>query len=281
MSRLLGYMCSDDSLTPYAMAEVRQQAWMDEANSPATLGFGWVQESRTLLRKHPTQASEPIDVLGLLADIPARAIVGHMSEEVDGAVDTLDLQPFRFRKWVFSQSGHVPFFDEFRDDLVANIPDHIRRNIQGKTDAEVVFHRFYHWMKKKGALSTPRPKGRLVAEAFAATLDELERLSHEAGHEGPLSVDLIAASERLVVAARTGAPIHYRMFDGIEHPAEEPLFAGHRPKQVEHPHFKGVFLASSLTANVEGWHELADQSVMWVDGSWEANTVKMEEVLGG
>lgn len=279
MSRLLGYMCSDDSLTPYAMDEVRQEAWVDEANLPATLGFGWVQESRTLLRKHPSQAAEPIDVLGLLADLPARALVGHMRDHLGGAIDTLDLQPFRFRKWVFSQTGHAPLFEEYRDELVADIPDHIRRNIQGKTDAEVVFHRFYHWMKKKGALATPRPTGRLVAEAIAATLDEIETRARQAGHEGPVSLDLVAASERLVVAARTGDPIHYRMFDGIEHAAEEPLFAGHRPKKVQHPHFKAVFLASNLAPEADGWEEVGERSVMWVDGSWEANVVPMGELL--
>ncbi len=279
MSRLLGYMCSDDSLTPYAMSEVRQQAWLQEANLPATLGFGWVQESRTLLRKHPSQSSEPVDVLGLLADIPARAIVGHMREELDGAVDTLDLQPFRLRKWVYSQSGQVPRLEEFRDDLITEIPDHIRRNIAGKTGAEVVFHRFYHWMKKKGALGPSRGRGRLVAEAMAATLDEFERRAHQSGHEGPLSIDIVAATERLVVVARMGDPVHYRVFKGIEQPGGEPLFAGHRPKKIEHPHFKGVFLGSKLAPEADGWEELPERSVMWVDESWEAKTATIDELF--
>jgi glutamine amidotransferase len=279
MSRLLGYMCSDDSLTPYAMEEVRQQAWLDEANQPASLGFGWVQESRTLLRKHPSQSSEPVDVLGLLADIPARAIVGHMRENLDGAVDSLDLQPFRFRKWVYSQSGQVPRMEEFREELVARTPDHIRRNIAGKTGAEVVFHRFYHWLKKTGALTPSRAQGRRAAQALAATVDELEAQAHAAGFEGPLSLDIVAATERLVVAARLGDPIHYRVFDGMEQPGEEPLFAGHRPKRIKHPHFKGVFLGSKLRPEADGWRELSERSVMWVDGSWEAKAATLEELL--
>lgn len=281
MSRLLGYMCSDDSLTPYATDEVRQQAWLDEANLPATVGFGWVQESRTLLRKHPSQSSDPVDVLGLLADIPARSMLGHMRENLDGAVDTLDLQPFRFRKWVYAQSGQVPCMEEFRDELVAETPDHIRRNISGSTGAEVVFYRFYHWLKKCNALAPSRLQGERAAKAMAATLDEMEKKAHQAGFEGPLSIDIVAATERLVVAARLGDPVHYRVFNGIEQPGEEPLFAGHRPKKIQHPHFKGVFVGSKLQPTTDEWRELPERSVMWVDGSWEAKTATIDSLVAG
>lgn len=279
MSRLLGYMCSDDSLTPYATDEVRRQAWLDEASQAATLGFGWVQESRTLLRKHPSQSNDPVDVLGLLADIPARSIVGHMRENPDAAVDALDLQPFRFRKWVYAQSGNVPRMEAFRDELVAETPDHIRRNIAGKTGAEVVFHRFYYWLKEYNALVPSRLQGERAARAVAATLDEMERRAHEVGFEGPLSVDLVAATERLVVAARLGDPVHYRVFDGIEQPSEEPLFAGHRPKKIKHPHFRGVFVGSNIHPVTDDWRELAERSVMWIDGTWEAKTASLETLL--
>lgn len=278
MSRLLGYMCNDDSLTPYAMGEVAQEAW-GEQTSLATLGFGWVQESRTLLRKHPSQGHDPVDVLGLLADVPARSIIGHMRYETEGKVDTLDLQPFRFRKWVFAQTGTVPFFEEYRDELVADIPDHIRRNIQGKTDAEVVFHRFYHWMKKTRALAGSRPKGGLAARALAATLDEIEQRSQAAGHEGPIDLNVVAATERLVLTARQGDAIQLRLFRGLEQPGEEPLFAGHRPKTIEHPHYRAVFLASGLAPTDGDWAEVQPRSVAWVDGNWQIENAGFDELL--
>jgi glutamine amidotransferase len=261
------------------MQEVRHEAWTEEANHPASLGFGWVQESRTLLRKHPSEGNDPVDVLGLLADIPARAIVGHMRERLNGKIDSLDLQPFRFRKWVYAQSSSAPFFEAYRDELLADIPDHIRRNIQGKTDAEVIFHRLYHLMKDEGALSSSRARAAKVAQAVAAMLDEIEHRSHAAGHEGPLTINLVGATERMVVAARLGDPVHYKMYRGLEQPGEEPLFAGHRPKKIEHPHFKGAFLASKLAPNAEGWTELPERHVLWVDESWEAKTASIDELL--
>jgi glutamine amidotransferase len=268
------------------MQEVREEAWSDEANHPASLGFGWVQESRTLLRKHPSEGDDPVDVLGLLADIPARSIIGHMNvgdtrETLDDAIDSLDLQPFRFRKWIYAQASQAPLFEEYRDELIADIPDHIRRNIKGKTDAEVIFHRLYHWMKKNGALSTGRAKSGKVGKAVAATLAEIEERSHAAGHEGPVCLNLVAATERLVVAARLGDPIHYKMVRGIEQPGEEPLFAGHRPKKIEHPHYKGFFVASKLEPTTDAWKELPERHVLWVDDSWEVQTAPIDELLAG
>lgn len=280
MSRLLGYMCNDDSLTPCAMQEIGHQILSDTTRELAALGFGWVQEARTLLRKHPSADSKPVDVLGLLSDIPARAIVGHMQQKINGRVDTLDLQPFRFRKWVFSQTGSVANFAEFRDELIADIPDHIRRNIQGKTQAEVVFHRFYHWMKKLGALAAPHENGRQVAQALAKTLEEVEQRARQAGLEGPVEIDVVAATEKLMLCARTGDPLYYRLFEGVEEPADEPLFAGHRPKRHEHPHFRGVFLTSAGDAAPadEDWQELSQRHVAWVDRSWEATVVPLDEL---
>lgn len=279
MSRLLGYLCSDDTLTPFAMREVAQEAWPSDAEEVATLGFGWVQESRTLLRKHPSRGHDPVDVLGLLCDIPARAIVGHLQGEFDGAVDTLDLQPFRFRKWVYAQCGQVPNFGVFRDELVETIPDHIRRNIQGKTDAEVVFHKLYHWMKKQGALTGTRADGELAAAAMAETFTELEQRAQRAGHEGPIAIDAVAVTERFFVAARhDSTPLHYRIFEGLEQPGEEPLFAGHRPKAIEHPHFRAAFLASGLEPTTQDWVEVPERSVVWVDDSWEVGVAPIDEL---
>lgn len=275
-SRLLAYMCSDDSLTAHAMKEVQAEAWPQEPDRLATLGFGWVQESRTLLRKHPSQAADSVDVLGLLCDIPARSIVGHMRAKNDNDVDTLDLQPFRFRKWVYAQSGEVPCFDEYRAEVVEGIPDHIRRSIQGKTDAEVVFHSFYNHMKQAGALSAGKPRGPRAGEALAETVVEMEQRAREAGHEGPIGVNLVGATERLVVAARLGEPIFYKVFDGVEQPGEDPLFAGHRPKKIQHPHFKGVFVASGLEPKAGEWHELAERELLWIDDSWEPHTLSID-----
>jgi len=273
MTHLLGYICSNSSLTPYAIETVRQEAWPHRATPWAASGFGWLQESRTLLQKHPHHGA-PVDMLGLMADISARALVGHMSQDTNGGVDSLDLQPFRFRKWVYAQSGQIPQFETYRSEMLAETPDYLRRGIHGSTAAELLFLRFYHHMCENGSLAQNGVRGEAVARALAETLREAQR--HQApGDSGELGLNIIAVTERFMVVARTGPPMHLRRFEGMKHPAEEPLFAGHRPKTISHPQFRAAFVASGLQPAQGDWQELEKNAITWVDPDWRTQTMAL------
>lgn len=273
MTHLLGYICSDSSLTPYAVQAVRREAWPQSAAPWTATGFGWLQESRTLLRKHPHHGA-PVDMLGLMADISARALVGHMSQDTHGGVDSLDLQPFRFRKWVFAQTGQLPEAETYRAQMLAETPDYLRRGVQGNTGAEILFLRFYHYMCENGALAQNRVRGEAVASALSETLAEAERY-RAPEDDAPLGLNIIAATERFMVAARTGAAMHLRRFEGMSHPAEEPLFAGHRPKTISHPQFRAAFVASGLEPAQGDWQELEKNAITWVDPDWQTQTMAL------
>lgn len=271
MTHLLGYICSDSSLTPYAVDKVRREAWAEPAKPWSATGFGWLQESRTLLRKHPHHGTS-VDMLGLMADMSARSLVGHMSQKTNGGVDSLDLQPFRFRKWVYAQTGRIPEFDAYRSDMLAETPDYLRRGVRGNTAAELLFLRFYHHMCEKNALARGGVHGEAIANALAKTLDEVQSY-RSTGSDESLGVNIVAATERFLMAARTGPAIHLRLFEGMNHPAEDPLFAGHRPKTVEHPQFRAAFLASGLQPTQGAWHELPANSITWIDRDWQRQTL--------
>lgn len=270
MTQLLGYICSDSSLTPYALKEVRREAWAQSSTPWAATGFGWIQESRTLLRKHPHHG-DPVDMLGLMADMSARSLVGHMSQDTNGGVDSLDLQPFRFRQWVYAQTGSLPQLDTYRSDMLAETPDYLRRGVRGSTDAELIFLRFYHHMCENGALARGDLHSEKIASALATTLSEAQSY-RRSGDEEVFGLNIVAATERFMVAARTGPAMHLRMFAGMKHPTEEPLFAGHRPKTVEHPQFRAAFLASGLQPTKGDWRELAPNTITWVDSEWKTQT---------
>lgn len=268
MSQLLGYLCSDDNLTPIVAEEIRQQAWQRAQRPWAASGFGWVQDSRTLLRKQPSMGA-PLDMLGLMADVPARALVGQMSADTNGGLDALNLQPFRFRKWVYAQTGDPPLFEKWGAQLLADMPDHLRRGVRGQSAAEVLFLSFYHHMTELRALGPGPAEPPLVAQALADMLTEVRKLAQENGHEGELNLNLVAATERMLIAARLAEPLHLRLFSGLEQPGEDPLFAGHRPRAIQHPHFRAAFLGSGLKPVEDSWREIPAETIVYVDQSWE------------
>lgn len=266
MTQVFGYICSDDSLTSEVMNQIGEALRAIDPDDRVGLGIGWLQEGRSLLRKHPKRKAASVDIPSLLADVPSRSMVGHVRHKNLGRVGTKQLQPFRFRDWVYAQRGASEGFEAVYDDLRTSVPDHVGRNIEGTTMAELVFHVFY--TKVESELSkTPKAQWRqMYAQKLAETVAQLEEISRDNGNDGIGPLQAVAVTPRAIVVSRIGEPIHYRLVEGIEEPKEEPLFAGHKPKKVKHDRFRALLVANQV--DDEDWTEIPDRHVMWVDKQW-------------
>lgn len=278
MARLLGYTCSDDTLTYCVVDEVADDIGRDGDERRLGHGFGWVNEGRSLLRKQPPQGASGVDLGSVIADIQAREIVGYECDPDSGPIDTLDLQPFSYRTWVYAQNGEVERLEEKRDEILEAIPDHIRRNIEGDSVEELCFHIFLTELQELGGFGHSQSDPEECAAAFAEGIEQatgwLEATDED---DGVFDTDVVAISERLLLAFAGREGMYYRTFDGIEEPSDEPLFAGHRPQAEEHPHFKAVLVMDGLESPSEEWTELDPQECLMVDGDWNAVTAPLAE----
>ena len=273
MSQVFGYICSNDSLTSEVMNQVGEPLRAIEPEDRVGLGIGWLQEGRSLLRKHPKRKAASVDVPSLVADLPTRSLVGHVRHKELGRVGTKQLQPFRFRNWVYAQRGANEGFEAVYETLRASVPDHVGRNIGGTTLAELVFHVFY--TKVESQLSTT-PKAQwphLYAQKMSETMAQLEKLSHDCGNDGIGSLQTLAVTDRCIVASCIEEPLHYRLIEGIEKQKEAPLFAGHKPKKIKHERFRALLVANRVTD--DDWTRIPDRHVMWVDKKWGVHLEEM------
>lgn len=266
MSQVFGYLCSDDSLTAEVIRQFGQPLNRLGSEDRAGLGIGWIQDGRSLLRKHPERQAAEVDVPRLVADIPSRALVGHIRHREMGRVGALQLQPFRFRDWVWAQRGTKEGQEAVYQALRATVPDHVRRNIKGTSMAELLFHIFYTKVESELSRTAQNEWPTLFATKMAETVRRLERLSKEHGDEELDSLLAVAVTDRYMVASRLGARLYYRVVEGIEEPGEEPLFAGHRPRRIKHDRFRAVLVTNDV--DEPGWEEIPDRHVMWVDAEW-------------
>lgn len=266
MSQVFGYLCSDDSLTAEVMRQYGAPLSQVRPEDRMGLGIGWLQDGRSLLRKHPERQAATVEVPQLLADIPTRALVGHIRHRDMGRAEALQLQPFRFRDWVWAQRGTKEAPEAVYEALLASVPDHVKRNIRGTSAAELLFHIFYTKVEAELSRTAQNDWPTLFATKMAETVRRLERLSAEEGGEELDSLLALAVTDRYMVAGRLGAPLYYRVVEGIEEPGEEPLFAGHRPRRVKHDRFRAVLVANHV--DEPGWEEVPDRHVMWVDADW-------------
>lgn len=277
MSRLLGYICSDDTLHYTVMEEVADELRMGDGSDKIGRGFGWVQEGRTLVRKQPPQGATGGELGSVVSDIPAREIVGYECDPDSSEVDTLDLQPFSYRTWVYAQDGETEFPDDEREVIWEGIPDHIRRNIDGDSLEELCFHVFLTGLHERGGfgLSQSDPEG--CADALAEAVKTLgSRLEGGKNSDPVFDTDIVTISERLLLVFAGSDDVYYQKFEGIEEQHDEPLFAGHRPHIEEHPHFRAVLVTNGLQGEGNGWTQLPARHLLRVGADWE---VHVDEVV--
>ncbi len=284
MDRLIGYICNDNTLTHRAVEQARSELDAGEDDTdprPSQLarGFGWIREGQALLRKQPPQGIQSGRFGNVLADIRGREIVGYECATESSHVETFDLQPFSFRTWLFAQVNISGLTDR-RDAVLDEIPDHIRHNIDGNTDEELVFYRFLASLYDRGGfgLSTSEPE--VCVQEWARSIRKLESQAADDDSDRPLELgNTTLASERFLLATRFDEPMHYRVFERLEEPTDEPLFAGHRPQGETHDHFRGVLVLNGFTPDADEWYEVPERSVLWVDNDWEPTIVSLEEAL--
>src|SRR5204862_7190573 len=71
--------------------------------------------------------------------VKSDCVLGHAVRGVGTEGGTDDTPPFRYRRWMYVQDGPLGA-DASWDPLAAQVPDFLRRNIKGKSCAEIGFH---------------------------------------------------------------------------------------------------------------------------------------------
>lgn len=261
MAKLIGFLCNDDSLTATAIGAMRTEIAFPQTTESPGFGFGWIQDGRTLLRTHPKPSGGSPDLVSLLSDIHSRALVAHVRDAQDEPVSALELQPFRFRRWVVARAGDE--LTEHKAALLDGVPGFVRSNIKGPSSDETLCHLFLAELHRRDLLEKGRTNPRGCAEALSRTMERVQSFADD------VAFSAVAVTERVLVAARLERPLYYRNVRGISHMREQPLFAGHNPKPVRHPSFKAIFVTDAVVdAEAAGWLEIPQGAVLYVDADW-------------
>ncbi len=257
MNRLFGAICNEPQRLHEALAPVRHaliapgpiQQW----------GLGYTQGGEVLLRRNP-RSSEQVDFYDALETVSSDYIVMHATE-TDTYTGNDNTQPFRYKKWLFAQSGTVDDFDQIKSTLLEHIPDFMRRNIHGKTAAEHVFHVFLAFLHDAGIVSDhnlPLAQSRRALRDTLAMVFSL--ITKTGGTRGPGNI--IVTNSRSMLAVRVDAPMHVRRFKA---PGKDK---GHE--------FRAVLVASDGANPGEGFEAIPERSVIMVSRDLQIDIVALE-----
>jgi predicted glutamine amidotransferase len=227
MARLFGIIGNRPDLTARVLAFEADGLRARSRGAPLGWGLGFYQGDEVLMRRRPIDEREELDVAKLASDVRADLILGHVRHATVGALRTENTHPFRYRQWLFAQTGTVPAFEQVRDRLVASVPDFLRGDIRGETDAEVMFHVFLSFLHDAGRLSDGAVDAKLVREALRSCLAVVDGMTAEVGGEaGQLNL-MVASGDQLVAVHRSESPMRLRVFHGK---ADAELVMGDDPQ---------------------------------------------------
>lgn len=222
MARMFGFIGNRADLGARVLAlhapVLRVKASPEE---PLGWGIGFYQSGEVLLRRRPVDERDVIDLAEAAENIRTDILVGHVRHPSVGTLRTENTHPFRYRNWLFAQTGTIVGFERLRDRLLASQPEFLSRNIRGDTDSEMFFYLFLSFLHDAGHLNQTHVAPEHVAQALRSGISLVDRLSAEEGHAENRGDILVTNGEHMLAVHRNGT-MAYRVLKG-RHDVEELL----------------------------------------------------------
>lgn len=246
--KLFACMCNQPLRLSAALAPVRAAL---VAQPPVSRwGFGYIQGGDVLLVRTPKGSTAPIDLAHPLLEITTDCVIAQAVNETRYA-GTDNTPPFRFRRWLFAQTG-APELDDLGPRLLEHVPEYLRRNLKGRSPAELIFHIFLAMLHDEGNIDDPNLPTQATRRALAATLrlveSELDKIGRDKATVGFGNVAL--SNGRSMVVARPAT-------------ANQPLrlrklwLHDDRGKPEQGPEaFRGVLLVAGNGDSGEGFEDV-------------------------
>jgi glutamine amidotransferase len=266
--KLIALMCNQPQRLAAALAPVRTAL---VAHPPVSRwGLGYIQGGDVLLVRTPKASAMPIDLAAPLHEIATDCAIAHaVSETRYGGTD--NTPPFRFRRWLFTQSG-APELEEISARLLEHVPEFLRRNLKGRTPAELIFHVFLAMLHDEGNIDDPNLPTHATRRALAATLRlvsaELDKIGR---NKDTIGLGNVAVSNgRSMLVARPAAsnqPLRLRklwLYDERGKPEAGPEA------------FRGVLLVAGTGDMPDGFEEVPPNHAVLVSRDLKVSLADLE-----
>jgi predicted glutamine amidotransferase len=233
-----------------------------EPGDPLGWGIGFYQSGEVLLRRRPIDERPVIDLAEAAENVRTDVLIGHVRHASVGALRTENTHPFRYRTWLFAQTGTIEGFDRLRERLLASMPEFLRRNVRGETDSELFFYLFLSFLHDAAHLGENNIASEHIAAALRASISLVDRLSAEEGHAENCGNILVTNGELLVSVHRNGL-MAYRVLKG-RHDVEE-LLGEESLRKIRIPSIDSTrfsLIASELEDVPAGWTQVEDRCIV-------------------
>ncbi|MCA9586780.1 MAG: class II glutamine amidotransferase [Myxococcales bacterium] len=213
MARLFGLIGNRSDLAGRVLAHESDALIARSGGAQLGWGMGFYQGGEVLMRRRPIDDSPAVDIAKAAADVRADLLVGQVRSATVGGLRTENTHPFRYRQWLFAQTGTLAAFDVVRERLVASVPEFLRSSIRGETDAEILFYVFLSFLHDAGRLNDVVVEPAHVREAIRSSVAVANGMAAEVGADAA-QINVIISNGEFLVALHCGAQMGVRVFKG-------------------------------------------------------------------
>jgi glutamine amidotransferase len=214
MARLIGFIGNRPDLGARVIElEGRALDVRKRAGVTPGWGVGFYQGGEILLKRRPIDDRNEISLVDMTRDTRADALIAQVRLATVGAPRTENTHPFRYRQWLFANTGTVESFGKLRGRLAESLPQFLQRNVRGETDSELFFHLFLSFLHDIGELDRPHVDAPSARAALRSTIALVDRLCAEEG-AAPSALNLLVSNPEYLLAVHAAAPMGYRVFKG-------------------------------------------------------------------
>ncbi len=214
MARLVGFIGNRPDLGARVI-ELEGRALDVKCKAGVTPGWGvgFYQGGDILLKRRPIDDRSEIHLVDLTKGIRADTLVAQIRLATVGSLRTENTHPFRYRQWLFANTGTVADFGTLRDRLLDQLPQFLQRAVHGETDSELLFHLFLSFLHDTGELDRPTVPAASARAALRSTAALVDRLCAEEG-KGPTALNVILTNPDYLLALHAGPAMGYCVFSG-------------------------------------------------------------------
>lgn len=262
MARMFGLIGNRSHLAARVLELQRAVLCIPNASGqPMGWGIGFYQAGEVLLRLRPTEHSQEVDLAAAAGPLRTDIAIGHTRGLEGGALTAENTQPFRYRLWLFAQTGRIAAFDRLEERLLESQPEFLRRNVRGDTDAELFFYLLLSFLHDAGQLGTERVPPAQIRAALRAAIALVDRLSAEEGC-GPNRGDILVSDGDSLLAVHRGGNMGLRVYQG---PKDLDELLGADPDRGRVPNAERIreaLVVTSLDGMPSGWTPVPDRTIV-------------------
>jgi predicted glutamine amidotransferase len=222
MARLVGFIGNRPDLGA-RLIELEGRALNVQRKPDVTPGWGvgFYQAGEILLKRRPIDDRSEINLADLTRDVRADTLLLHVRLATVGAPRTENTHPFRYRQWLFANTGTVDSFGRLRGRLAEQLPTFLHRDVRGETDSELIFHLFLSFLHDAGELDRPAVDAPAARRALRGAIALVDGLCAEEGSP-PTALNILVANPEYLLAVHAGkahytggqAAMGYRVYAG-------------------------------------------------------------------